>query len=367
MKNSNIKATKKRILVVSNMYPDLNHPSFGIFVKNFCDQLEKLDVIYTKVTMYKAESKIQKLWKYIKFYFLTYFHCIFGKYDIVYIHYASHSSLPVILASKIKKLCIYVNVHGSDVNPENDRQEFMQKYTRRIIKISSKVIVPSTHFKEIVEKKYHVMSNKVEVSSSGGIDKHVFFKDANAKKANNVFTIGYVGRISYGKGWLTLLEAISYLDDINYKLIFVGNGTEKSQFLSKIEELHLESKIEMYDLLPQQQLCKIYNQLDVFVFPTEGKGESLGLVALEAMACGIPVIASDFAAPAYYVFDNYNGYKFEKGNATQLAKKLKKFYSLSLEEREDLSNGALQTAEGYYTDKVTEELKHILLEDNNGI
>ncbi len=354
---------KKKILVVSNMYPNLKHPSYGIFVKNFCDRLEVLNISYSLAVMNKTDSKVRKLGKYARFFVTTYFKCLFENYDIVYVHYASHSSLPVILSNKIKKMCIYVNVHGSDVIPENTSQEYMQKYTRRIIDICTKVIVPSAYFKEVVEKKYNINPSKINISCSGGIDKNIFFKVTNIKKDNNVLIIGYVSRISYGKGWSTLLEAVSLLGDINFKLIVVGDGDEKKQFIQKVSQLNLESKIEMYDLIPQQQLCQIYNQLDVFVFPTEREGESLGLVALEAMACGIPVISSDFAAPAYYVKNEYNGYKFEKGNANQLSQRLKKFYELSIEMRDILSKGAIQTACSYYADKVTDELRHILLED----
>lgn len=67
------------------------------------------------------------------------------------------------------------------------------------------------------------------------------------------------------------------------------------------KRLNVEENLIRFDLLPQEELVSIYNVSDAFIFPTRREGESLGLVAIEAMACGTPVIASDFAAPKYYV------------------------------------------------------------------
>ena len=85
------------------------------------------------------------------------------KYDIIYIHYASHSAAPVLIANKLRKLNIYTNVHGSDVVPENASQEKMQKYTKEILKLSSKIIVPSEYFKKLVSEKYHIDKNKIHI------------------------------------------------------------------------------------------------------------------------------------------------------------------------------------------------------------
>lgn len=351
-----------RILVVSNMYPSKDAPSYGVFVKNFCDQLAELDISYSLSIMLKSRGRLSKVWSYINFYIKTFFKCILGKYDIIYVHYASHSSIPVIFASKFKKLHIYTNLHGSDVIPENKKQEKMQRFTRDILILSYKIIVPSKYFKRVVAKKYGVNLDKLYISHSGGVDRKIFFKEINVKKNFDILRIGFVGRISYGKGWNTLLNACSMLNNSNYHLTIVGNGPQMNQMNAEIEKLHLSPYVKILDLIPQLQLRGIYNEIDVFVFPTEREGESLGLVAIEAMACGTPVIASDFAAPSDYIINGYNGYKYEMGNAKKLSEILLKFQSLSYEERRCLELGALETAVLYSKENVTEELKHILLE-----
>ena len=354
-----------KILVVSNMYPSKQFPSYGIFVKNFCNQLDELNFSYSLSVMKKSKNKIGKLIGYLSFSLLTFCKCLFTDYDIVYIHYASHSSISVILAALFRKIRIYTNVHGSDVVPENKKQKKMQKYTNKILSLSEKIIVPSEYFKDYVQLKYAVPSDKLFVSPSGGVDSKVFYKEDMVKNASDVFRVGFVSRISYKKGWDTFIDACSLLEDKNFEFIIVGNGPEMGLMQEKISEKGIEDRIRYYDLLPQDKLRTVYNEIDVFVFPTEREGESLGLVALEAMACGRPVIASDYAAPAKYVVDGVNGFKFEMGNPTHLADKLESFRTLSKEKRKELEDGAILTAKQYDKEKVKEGIKNIILGYSN--
>ena len=159
-------------------------------------------------------------------------------------------------------------------------------------------------------------------------------------------TFGMVGRISRQKGWDTFLKAIALLkDQVNFQYVIVGNGPEQKKMEQMIFEMGLDSVILRRGLMPQNELPQIYGMLDFFVFPSQG--ESLGLVALEAMACGIPVLAGDSAAPSRYVIDGVNGIKFSVGNSDELAARMKEFAELDEQHRNTLKNGALKTAAIY--------------------
>lgn len=357
-----------KLFVVSNMYPDQEHPYYGIFVKKMCGQLEKsgFDCDYSVMT--KSDNKFQKIISYFSFYFLTIFKLLFAKYDAVYVHYASHSSIPVLAANLFKKKPIYTNLHGSDVVPENKQQAKMQKYTKKILLNSKKIIVPSEYFKKYVCDKYKIDKTKVFVFPSGGINNKIFHKltkeqlsdvvDKYKLKINiPVFTMA--GRISTDKGWDTFVKAIKILKDKGLKAnyIIVGTGHEEKYLNSLINNYGLKNDIIRIPLLSQEQLAKIYAVSDYFVFPTRREGESLGLVAIESMACGTPVIASDFAAPGYYVKDGYNGFKFEVNNADALAELMIKCYDLKdSDEYSRLVNGSLSTAEEYFEERIIGKL-----------
>lgn len=357
-----------KILVVSNMYPDRKFPSAGIFVKKFCDQLDDIGVKYDLSVMRKRSSVIGKLWGYISFYGGTFFRLLLRDYDLVYIHYASHSSIPVLWARKLKRFVIYTNLHGGDVIPVTKRQRQFQKYTVKTLDCSERVIVPSEYFKRYVSQKYGLPESRIYVYPSGGIDPSVFYPMNEEQKTQISEKLGldrqrktfvYAGRITEGKGWDVYLKAVRRLEDMGCRgnYIVVGSGDEDGKYQEAVKAMKLDDKLIKLPLLPQKKLAGIYNIADAFVFPTM-RQESLGLVALEAMACGTPVIGSDYAALKYYIKDGVNGFKFQPGNEQNLAEKMAGFVKEQYQKKR-LSEGALATASEYSSSLAAEKLKHI--------
>lgn len=363
-----------KILVVSNMYPSKNFPSYGTFVKNFCSQLELLNIQYDLSVMYKTNLRIGKLFLYILFYVKTLFLVLYKKYDIVYIHYASHSALPVLLAKKIKRnLIIFTNLHGSDVVPENKKQEKMQKYTEQIVDISKKVIVPSEYFKNYVIKKYKLNPKKVFVYPSGGLNKSIFFKVDKSRgqeilnKYNleeNIKYIAFVSRITKDKGWDTYCLALKMLKNKNYNIkgLIVGDGNEKKELLEMISRLELNKNVILLPSLSQEELNEIYNCVDCLVFPSRREGESLGLIPLEAMAAETLVIVNDYAAPANYIKSNYNGLKFKVNSYEDLCKKIIQSLNMENEEKIKIITNAKKTVSEFFVENVIKKLEKIIIE-----
>src|SRR5699024_10007702 len=94
--------------------------------------------------------------RYFWFFIKTFVVLLIKNYDIVYLHYGSITSIPVLWAAKFKKMNIYTNVHGTDVCPVTDKEKKLERNTEKICGISSKVIVPSLYFKKIILAKYVV-------------------------------------------------------------------------------------------------------------------------------------------------------------------------------------------------------------------
>lgn len=347
------------ILVISNMYPSEKYPNYGVFVKNFYDQLstsEDSNIIFIK----KEPKKILKFLNYLQFYYKVFMEYAFGDYDLVYVHYAGYNAPPVLLAKILnKKIKLIVNVHGSDVTPEKKLERATNFLTNLLLKKSDLIVVPSSYFASIVNEKYAI-SNPVFVSPSGGIDFTVFTSQSMRKKGKNkVFKIGYVSRIDKEKGWDTVLYALErliYQYASEVQLIMVGNGAQNDQALKLIKELKLENHVTKHNLLTHQELVSIYSELDVFIFPSTRAGESLGLVGIEAMACGTPVIGSDAGGIKTYLKDGINGFLFNPGSVSDLIQKIEKYKNLSSEEKKIFSENAIATAKRFDSKKVNEDL-----------
>ncbi|MCD5032919.1 glycosyltransferase family 4 protein [Enterococcus faecalis] len=345
------------ILVVSNMYPSKKYPNYGIFVKNFYEQLslsEKANIIYIQ----KTTNKVQKLINYLKFYSKIFRQYVFGKYEVVYVHYAGYNAPPILLAKMFNKSTkLIVNVHGSDVTPEKKLEEKTNFLTKYLVRKANLTVVPSSYFEEVVIEKYGRHS-PIWISPSAGIDLSLF-NHQNKKIENEIFTIGYVSRIDKEKGWDTLLNAFKSLiqhTNKEIRLIMVGDGAQNEEALTLIKELGLETYVEKYNCLPQKELVDIYSRLDVFIFPSTRAGESLGLVGLEAMACGTPVIGSNLGGIKTYIKDGKNGFLIAPGNQKELETAIVNYRNLTVEEKKKFSQHAIETAKKYDSRKVNQQL-----------
>ncbi|HGV8438603.1 TPA: glycosyltransferase family 4 protein [Enterococcus faecium] len=344
------------ILVVSNMYPSKEYPNYGVFVKNFYEQLslsEKTDIIY----LHKTTNKVRKFINYLKFYGKIFSQYAFGKYEIVYVHYAGYNAPPILLAKMFNKSTkLIVNVHGSDVTPEKKLEEKTNFLTKYLVRKADLTVVPSSYFEEVVIEKYGENS-PIWISPSAGID-FSLFNHQNKQVENEVFTIGYVSRIDKEKGWDTLLHAFKNLipHNKNIRLIMVGDGAQNDEALALIKELGLETYVEKHNCLTQKELVNIYSSLDVFIFPSTRAGESLGLVGLEAMSCGTPVIGSNLGGIKTYVKDGENGFLIAPGNQKELEMAIENYRNLTVEEKKKFSQHAVETAKKYDSKKVNQQL-----------
>lgn len=114
----------------------------------------------------------------------------------------------------------------------------------------------------------------------------------------------YIGRFGRYKGLDYLVRAIALLPD-NYFLVLIGDGPERVRIESLVTDLQLEKRVLRLDHVPYDGLPEYYSSADVFVLPSIDRGEAFGLVAVEAMACGVPVVTTELGTGTS--FHNING------------------------------------------------------------
>jgi glycosyltransferase involved in cell wall biosynthesis len=325
------------------MYPSKETPFFGTFVKIFRERLEDENITFELVVIKgKGTSKLDKIKKYFNFFKNTISKVKVDNYDMIYVHYISHSLLPLLLVQRYIKKPLVLNAHGSDIFVNNRIGGFIQKLVTPIIKKADMIVVPSDYFQDVIYTKFNISKERIFVSPSGGIDTNLF-KPQEIKK--EIFTIGYVSRIDKGKGWDTLLDAVNSLmsEGVTFRVLIVGGGAEEKSLLKKIEDLELKNIVEFVGPKPHNELVSYFNQMSIFAFTTR-LAESLGLVGLEAMACSVPVVGSNIGGLPSYIKDNINGKLFEVGNAEALANNIEHFINMNEKELQMYKNNALKTA-----------------------
>lgn len=352
-----------QILLISNMYPSKDYPFYGIFVKNFENQLMKEGFKFEKAVIKgRGKTTTKKLKKYFQFFLDVFRYLKKDKYDLIYVHYVGHSLLPFLLFKRNISKPLVVNAHGSDILSDSKIGRIIQKMVTPIIKKSNMVVVPSDYFKSIIEKKFFIHGANIFISPSGGIDTNLF-RPMSLEQHKN-FTIGFVSRIDRGKGWDILLEAVYLLKEknLNFKVILIGSGEQNSAMLNTISKLGLKSEVEWLGAKHHDELPYYFNQMDIFVFPTTRLAESLGLVGLEAMACGVPVVGSNIGGLPSYISDGLNGKLFEAGNSKELAKCIEFFMKMDRDEFTKYKTQALETAKKYDSKIIAKQLAKKLKE-----
>ena len=142
----------------------------------------------------------------------------------------------------------------------------------------------------------------------------------------------YVGRLQPIKGLETLLEAMTALDGAAQLLIVGGDQDEPENghadyLRERVSALGLRERVSFLGAQPQERLRLFYAAADATVMPSYY--ESFGMVALEAMACGSPVIASRVGGLTTTVRDGVTGFLVPEGDAGALAERV----ALLLEDR----------------------------------
>lgn len=186
---------------------------------------------------------------------------------------------------------------------------------RRVMGSADAIVVSTAQERDDLARLYQTSPHKVRIIPAG-VDLGLFrpLDKTHARKELGLSekkVILYVGRIEPLKGLDILLNAVAMLEDTSdTRLLIVGGKPGLDKELDRLKLI--AAQLDIADLttftgaLDQSELPKYYSAADVFVLPSYS--ESFGLVALEAMACGTPVVVSRVGGLKTFVKDGETGY-----------------------------------------------------------
>jgi len=152
------------------------------------------------------------------------------------------------------------------------------------------------------------------------IDREFWKTDKTAPHERQEKIILYVGRFSREKGLRYLLEALPEVVRRvpSARVVLVGGEEgEDGEFHSLVRRLGVEANVEFRGILPREELPPVYANADILVFPSLAEGQ--GLAAVEALACGTPVVGSDIPGPNETVEHEVNGLLVPPADSRSLA------------------------------------------------
>lgn len=173
----------------------------------------------------------------------------------------------------------------------------------------------------------------------------------------------FTGRLVYYKGVDVLLRAFTRVNR-NCELFIVGTGELEEKLKTMAYKLQIADRVHFLGFLPDKELKRTYADCDIFVLPSVEKSEAFGIVQLEAMVYGKPVINTDLPSGVPYVsVHGKTGLTVKPKNPTQLAKAIN-FLAENPEIRKKLGgNGFIKVLDEYYERHVIRELYDFFTEE----
>ncbi len=209
-----------------------------------------------------------------------------------------------------------------------------------------------------------VSVQKIDVSSMGVNTRNCFVQLPNAGIENRTGIL-CVGRRVEKKGISFLIEAVELLMNrgIQASLTIVGDGPERNNLEQMVVEKKLNHLVKFLGAKKNTDLPGYYQRAQIFVLPSiisrDGDQEGLGLVSIEAMACGCPVIASDLPAVRDVVTNEADGLLVPPASSVALADAIEKLLGdRDLQAR--LAKAGLKKAEFFDWQKVCERYNGII-------
>jgi N-acetyl-alpha-D-glucosaminyl L-malate synthase BshA len=241
------------------------------------------------------------------------------KIDLVHAHWIIPSGFVCSLAKFILRKPLIISVHGTDIAIIN--YPFLKTTMKQILKSADICTVNSTATKNAVSGVF--CGKKEPLIIPMGVDLDLFKpleRDKNYSVKEQVILT--VARLDVKKGIHHLIDAMPAITRKfpGARLVIAGEGPERGHLMDQINKLGLEHNVSLAGAVQNKDLPKFYAMADIFILPSLREG--LGVVLLEAMACGTPVIGSRVGGIPDIINDGENGLLAEPGDYEDIAKNI---------------------------------------------
>ena len=253
----------------------------------------------------------------------------------IHAHFANHPAMVAYVIHRLADISYSFTAHGSDLHK---RQHMLQekiaaaKFTVMVSEYNKAFTMQ--HIDEKYRDKLHILRC--------GVDTQLFRNKALSKKNKDAIYLLCVASLREVKGHKYLIEACAIIKQqgVPFHLKLIGEGPKRRELEQQITSMGLKEHIQLLGAQPQEVILSHLAQSDIFTltsFQTKsGNREGVPVVIMEAMACGLPVVASNVSGIPELVLDNKTGLLCGTQNPEDIASKLK---SLCLDNERRLQFG----------------------------
>lgn len=248
-----------------------------------------------------------------------------GKVDVIHAHWLLPQGLIAASLQWVsgKRVPFLVTSHGADLYALRGR--LFDTLKRFVVRKASAVTVVSSAMREYM-RAHGIDISKVSVLPMGVDMMGRFCPDNTVVRSSNELL--FVGRLVEKKGLRYLLEALpAVLRRIpDVRLTVAGFGPEESALKTQVRSLGLDGHVQFLGAIPQSELPGLYRRAALFVAPfiraDSGDEEGLGLVLVEAIGCGCPILAGNVPAVREVLDNGFDQFSIDPSDAGALAARI---------------------------------------------
>lgn len=244
-----------------------------------------------------------------------------NKITVINAHWAIPQGFVAVFVKIITGKKIVLTVHGGDIFNLNGK---IMTAVKKFVLKHSDVVCPNSEAtmlacKSIYDRSYEIIPMGIYMDKFTVQSPSIELKKAHSVKG---FTMLYVGRLADVKGVKYLLEAATILKQKGkeFTVIIVGEGPLRNEFRQYIDMNGLETYVHLVGWVSSDQLNEYYSIADLFVGPS--LSEPQGLVFVEALATGTPVLATKVGGIPGIVTNGVTGYLVPPKSAKKIAEKV---------------------------------------------
>lgn len=244
-------------------------------------------------------------------------------FDLVHVHYPMsplvHTCLPKVLTVHTLEI-----IEGRETEL-TDLRSIAYKIFSKFVSNIERQIINSADFTTTVSKsvakeiiKYYGVKKQISIIGNG-VDINFFAPKKDEDKESVRPYVLYVGRLGYRKGLIDLIESANYVCQKipEAYFILIGRGPLERELKSLVKEMNLSNNSSFLGYVNRDSLLYYYQNAAVFVLPSYYEG--LPTTLLEAMACGVPAIATEVDGVPEIITDGKNGFLVPKKDPRSIA------------------------------------------------
>jgi glycosyltransferase involved in cell wall biosynthesis len=285
-----------------------------------------------------------------------------GRYDIVHCHWLITSGVMGVLAARIRRLPVVATAHGSDVFTDN---RLFRALDRWVLGRCCACTVNSRRSGGLVSR----LNPEVRIETVPmGVDperhgKHLASAEVRRSMGNGSPQIVFVGRFSVNKGIRDLVRAMPAIvgELPEARLALVGFGPDEAQIRSTIESTGMTDRVVVVGRVPNDEVPTYMASADLLVLPSV-KIEGLGVVLLEALASGTPIVGSDVGGIPDIIEDGVTGLLCRSEDPADIAAKSVRMITDEDLRRRTTENGRWLVDARFSWSRVGDAIEAVLLE-----